>query len=148
MSDLATSHDDGTFEPDEETLISALRNQDDIPILMDIVEEAVAAPYASSNSQEAHLQHSFDAKEASTDAPVSPPPLSDQQSRPKEEVKKPTTSSSTLSVSPEQLNRAIVEALEKRLPDLMTALVTEVVQNLQASSSNNTVIVTEPSSSS
>ena len=48
MSDLATQYDDGVFEPDEETLISALRNQDDIPILMDIVAETV--PVSSDKS--------------------------------------------------------------------------------------------------
>ena len=38
-------------EPDESVLISALRNQDDIPILMDVVGEGLAPKV----SQEGHL---------------------------------------------------------------------------------------------
>ncbi|MBR7888931.1 hypothetical protein J9B83_08220 [Marinomonas sp. A79] len=129
MSDLATSHDDGTFEPDEDALMSALRNQDDIPILMDIVVDGAAASYPRSTSQEAHLQHSFDVKDAPLDnetTELSPPAQTTH-------TEKPITQSDTLIVSSEQINRAIVDVLEKRLPELMTALVAEVMQNLQAS---------------
>ncbi|SBS38643.1 hypothetical protein MSP8887_03409 [Marinomonas spartinae] len=37
MSELAAHYEESTLEPDENTLINALRNQDDIPILMDVV---------------------------------------------------------------------------------------------------------------
>jgi len=40
MSDLTAQRDDA-FEPDEEALAAALRNQDDIPILMDVVADKV-----------------------------------------------------------------------------------------------------------
>ncbi len=40
MSDLIAQRDDA-FEPDEDALAAALRNQDDIPILMDVVADQV-----------------------------------------------------------------------------------------------------------
>lgn len=39
MSELATYHEEKVLEPDEFTLMNALRNQDDIPILMDVVTD-------------------------------------------------------------------------------------------------------------
>ncbi|MBJ7556967.1 hypothetical protein [Marinomonas spartinae] len=39
MSELAAHYEETTLEPDENTLINALRNQDDIPILMDVVTD-------------------------------------------------------------------------------------------------------------
>lgn len=39
MSELASYHEEKVLEPDEFTLMNALRNQDDIPILMDVVTD-------------------------------------------------------------------------------------------------------------
>lgn len=105
MSDLATHHDNGAFEPDEETLISALRNQDDIPILMDVVAEQVAA----CASQEDHLVQILDGS-------------SDER-----EAK--TTDATAVIFSQEFVAKTIAGVLEKRLPEL----VSEVMQTLYSS---------------
>ncbi|NLQ18048.1 hypothetical protein HGG82_10455 [Marinomonas sp. M1K-6] len=115
MSDLATQHDDGVFEPDEETLISALRNQDDIPILMDVVEEHVSA----SISQEIHLSQSLDGpNDGSLQSEVRVEPA--EEKRAKEE-------SNAGALSKELIAKTITDVLAKRLP----ALVEEVMQTLQ-----------------
>ncbi|MBJ7537970.1 hypothetical protein [Marinomonas transparens] len=99
MPDLATQHDDGVFEPDEDTLINALRNQDDIPILMDVVTEQVS----SSMSQEGHLAHSIDS--------------------PQEEVVGSTTFIDSGLPSQEFIAKTIANVLARRLPELVTEVV-------------------------
>ncbi len=112
MSDLATSHDD-IFEPDEEALISALRNQDDIPILMDIVADQVS----SSVSQEAHFVQSLDDhKNTIPDDETGIPPVLAEE----------VSALSVSSPSQAQIAKAIGDVLEKRLPEL----VAEVIQAL------------------
>lgn len=90
MSELTSQHEDSVLEPDEDTLISALRNQDDIPILMDIVADSAAA----SLSQEDYLVNSLgeEAADASPDTPV---------------------------YSEALIAKAISSVLEKRLPELV-----------------------------
>jgi hypothetical protein len=117
MSDLAAQHDDGVFEPDEETLMSAFRNQDDIPILMDIVTDQASF----SVSQEAHLAQPFDDLE---DESISHKRASDEASI--EEVS--VEAMSSLNPSQALIAKAIADVLEKRLPEL----VMEVVQALHA----------------
>lgn len=132
MSNLATQHDDGVFEPDEETLMSALRNQDDIPILMDVVEEQVSI----STSQEAHFAQSLsDAPEQGTQADslvtsCSEAKASSQQAQIHE------------TASLECIAAAISEVLAKRLPEI----VQEVMQVLQTSSMTTTPSKQEPHS--
>lgn len=104
MSDLATHHDDA-LEPDEETLISALRNQDDIPILMDVVAEQVAA----CASQEDHLAQLLDGLDNESEAE--------------------TADSFSVKFSQEFVAKTIAGVLEKRLPEL----VSEVMQTLYSS---------------
>lgn len=104
MSDLATQHDDGALEPDEETLISALRNQDDIPILMDIVADQLTACV----SQEEYFLQSIDDSH--------------------EGVETLKTDVPSLSYSQDSIAQAITAVLERRLPEL----VAEVMQALNA----------------
>lgn len=119
MSDLATSHDD-IFEPDEEALISALRNQDDIPILMDIVADQVS----SSVSQEAHFVQSLDDhKNATQDDEKGIPPV----------LAEKVSALSVSSPSQAQIAKAITDVLEKRLPEL----VVEVIQALHLADAQN-----------
>ncbi|WP_137170516.1 hypothetical protein [Marinomonas sp. FW-1] len=123
MSDLATQHDDGVFEPDEETLISALRNQDDIPILMDVVEEQLTA----SVSQEMHISQSFD-----------DPSSIDGLSQPEEALGPAEETAAkeegvTAEPSKELIAKAIADVLAKRLPEL----VEEVMQTLQTASTSH-----------
>lgn len=120
MSDLATHTAQSGFEPDEETLISALRNQDDIPILMDVVTEQVG----NSLSQADHLQHTLSdcvsetAAEAANeeDETLVEPPVQHAVSN--------------MDVSAEQISQAVESVLQKRLPEL----VAEVLQVLKAPS--------------
>jgi hypothetical protein len=142
MSDLATQYDDGVFEPDEETLMSALRNQDDIPILMDIVAERESL----SASQETHLEQSFsehkeqDAKQQDilddnvsqeayqNDSKEESPALSQDEVVTLNDV----VTESTL--SQELIAKTIADVLERRLPEL----VSEVMQALQAAGTTQT----------
>lgn len=102
MSDLAIQNDDSSFEPDEETLISALRNQDDIPILMDVVAEKLN----DCVSQEEYLSKTVDDSH--------------------EDVDTLKTHMSSLPYSQDSIANAITVVLEKRLPEL----VAEVIQTL------------------
>jgi len=114
MSDLATQHDDGIFEPDEETLMSALRNQDDIPILMDIVADQT--PFSA--GQEMHLTQSFDDSQARNE--------SEQDEGSQVEAVTPADMLTSSNVSQELIAKTIANVLEKRLPEL----VLEVMQAL------------------
>jgi hypothetical protein len=114
MSDLATQHDDGIFEPDEETLMSALRNQDDIPILMDIVADQT--PFSA--GQEMHLAQSFDGSQARNE--------SEQDEDAQVEAVAPADMLTSSNVSQELIAKTIADVLEKRLPEL----VLEVMQAL------------------
>lgn len=119
MSDLATSRDD-IFEPNEEALISALRNQDDIPILMDIVADQVS----SSVSQEVHFVQSLDDhKNAVQDDETGIPPV----------LVEKVSALSVSSPSQAQIAKAIGDVLEKRLPEL----VAEVIQALHLADAQN-----------
>ncbi|MGO2512805.1 hypothetical protein [Marinomonas polaris] len=136
MSDLATHYDDGVLEPDEETLMSALRNQDDIPILMDIVAERESL----SSSQEAHLEQSFsehkeqDAKpqdilDGSVSQEAYQNDFKDESSDPSlDEVVTLNEVVAESALSQELIAKTIADVLEKRLPEL----VSEVMQALHA----------------
>ena len=137
MSDLATQYDDGVFEPDEETLMSALRNQDDIPILMDIVTDKMDADKPSfSASQEEHLANSFDDTIADDDRQDKGVSGGDQQETPLDDsLEHSLDDVVTLdnvvpdsALSQELIAKTIADVLEKRLPEL----VSEVMKALQA----------------
>lgn len=146
MSDLASSQDDGTFEPDEETLMSALRNQDDIPILMDIVNDTESF----TSRQEAHLRHSFDdplpdepiesgapfdLKSHALSQAISPQKTHSQQVQNLEaelsRVNKAVVPKQRRPISQERITHAINLALQKRLPAFVAEVVADVMQDLQ-----------------
>jgi hypothetical protein len=109
MSDLVAQYDGAVPELDEETLVSALRNQDDIPILMDVVVEQVHVGV----SQETHFSQSFEKVDEH------------------EEVEVGNAEASSFSQA--LISKAIAEVLEKRLPEL----VAEVMQTLNLGESSN-----------
>lgn len=114
------------YEPDEATLISALRNQDDIPILMDVVTEQVT----SAVSQAEYLQQSVNGlkKEPNDELdgtgqqyeelPLEPDAASERLALSSEEV-----AGNNIRVSQEQIADAIHSVLEKRLPELVQDVV-------------------------
>lgn len=146
MSDLATQYDDGVFEPDEETLMSALRNQDDIPILMDVVSERETL----SANQDAHLVDSFGDHQEQVAKPQdahgdSVLQETSQNNALDESLDPPVDEVVTLNdvvaesaLSEELIAKTIADVLERRLPEL----VSEVMQALRAAetfqSSNTT----------
>ncbi|WP_417506615.1 hypothetical protein [Marinomonas gallaica] len=67
MSDVLSDAQMFMSEPDETVLTAALRNKDDIPILMDIVG---ADDAATPISQEMHLKKSLFSDEAETEKPT------------------------------------------------------------------------------
>jgi len=121
MSDSVTKHDDGVFEPDEETLMSALRNQDDIPILMDIVVDQPSVSVA----QEGGLAQSFD------DAQIQNKDVQGESSE--DNVLASIETLAPANLSQEFIAKTIAGVLEKRLPEL----VSEVMQVLYAADAEN-----------
>ncbi|REG82461.1 hypothetical protein [Marinomonas pollencensis] len=115
---------DNQCEPDEHTLISALRNQDDIPILMDIVAEKLSATV----SQETQFSEAMESFEHIQDDAI-PVLLDEEQASASAE---PDTKLDKVqqedSVTDRQdiIAQAIASVLEKRLPDL----VQEVLQTM------------------
>ena len=109
--------DDNQCEPDEHTLMSALRNQDDIPILMDVVAEKLSAT-VSQESQFSDAMEGLD--RIQNDAP---PVLSDEEQAPHSVAAEPQ-----LETNPQEdenpdrqaaIAQAISSVLEKRLPELV-----------------------------
>jgi hypothetical protein len=146
MSDLATQYDDGVFEPDEETLISALRNQDDIPILMDIVAERVdVEKTAFSVSQEEHLAHSFDDPLMDEELKEEAVSESVQQEASQNDFFDHSLDTATPDnvvagsvLSQELIAKTIAEVLEKRLPELVSEVM-QALQSARAVQNGNTI---------
>ena len=146
MSDLATQYDDGVFEPDEETLISALRNQDDIPILMDIVAERVdVEKTAFSVSQEEHLAHSFDdplmdeeLKEEAVSESVQQEASQNDFFDHSLDTATPDNVVADSVLSQELIAKTIAEVLEKRLPELVSEVM-QALQSARAVQNGNTI---------
>lgn len=97
-------------EPDESVLMAALRNQDDIPILMDVVGENLP----QRTSQEQYLTSAM-TREADKS--------SDQKST--------IQTSERHTVSPDLLHAAIEKALQRMLPQLADEVLKEL-KNLAA----------------
>ncbi|MCV2404113.1 hypothetical protein OFY17_14700 [Marinomonas sp. C2222] len=110
MSDLTTQHDDAV-EPDEEVLISALRNQDDIPILMDVVSEKIEAGV----SQEVYMTQSVEVG-------LSAAPETDSVDTAQEVVSQEAQQQDVK--AQEKIAAAISEVLERRLPELVAEVIT------------------------
>ncbi len=122
MSDLSQEHEHISSEPDENVLIEALRNQDDIPILMDIVGEHVSL----SLNQETY----FSKKMASDISNLKATPST-------EEVSEQSHALSFSDVDAIQLQTAIQTVIERLLPTIVEEVVKELSTGAEAS--NNLV---------
>ncbi|GAB3483856.1 hypothetical protein [Marinomonas epiphytica] len=130
MSESVVQIENEAYEPDEATLMSALRNQDDIPILMDVVTDQLT----DAVSQAEHLQQSIheslqpnsnDIASKSVE-PVQSHKISAETSETQVKEESETSSMVAQELAHEEISHVIQQVLEKRLPDL----VQEVVQNL------------------
>jgi len=114
-------------EPDESVLISALRNQDDIPILMDVVGESLVPKI----SQEGHLSQILaQGLDDVLETPFEKEELiaaSSSSSASGSVIQAPSLANeSALKIEPARLQIAIENAFAKMLP----SLIEEVVQEL------------------
>lgn len=115
-------------EPDESVLMSALRNQDDIPILMDVVGESLAPKV----SQEGHLSQVIaQGADSELDDPFEKEELLAVSSSAEESVIEPTTLSNneSLNLDPTRLQDAIEKAFAKLLPSLIEEVMNELEQS-------------------
>lgn len=151
MSDVLSDAQMYLSEPDETVLTAALRNKDDIPILMDIVGEDDDEVSVVSVSQEAHLKNSLAYEEqdvALSDSVETPVEAITDVVEPLEaslkEVLAEESSNGTLSKASDEhsvvqiseketsytdqslVALAIQRVLEKRLPDLVTEVLQEI----------------------
>lgn len=110
MSDF-TRQDNDAVEPSEEVLISALRNQDDIPILMDVVSEKIEAGVSQEVYMTQSVEGGLNAVSDNDSVPIVPEAQS-QETQP-QEMK-----------SQEKIAEAISEVLERRLPELVAEVIT------------------------
>jgi len=112
-------------EPDESVLISALRNQDDIPILMDVVGESLVPKI----SQEGHLSQILaQGLDDVLETPFEKEELiAASSSASGSVIQAPSLANeSALKIEPARLQIAIENAFAKMLP----SLIEEVVQEL------------------
>ena len=133
MSDFSQDQDRYIPEPDENVLIAALRNQDDIPILMDIVGEQLPAR----KNQEAHFSQSMQnankitddatVDEASSDIGTSVAPTLLIEETPTAEAHTEETKDVSLSLTSSELEAALAVVLKRMLPTIAS----EVVEELQ-----------------
>ncbi|MFT2110858.1 hypothetical protein [Marinomonas sp. 2405UD68-3] len=118
MSDLSQEHERMVSEPDENVLIEALRNQDDIPILMDIVGEHVSL----SLNQETYFSKKM---ESESKGVTSTSPLDSSVSVTTVPVDQaPITSFS--GVDSAQLQSAIKTVIERLLPTIVEEVIKEL----------------------
>ena len=118
MSDVLSDAQMYLSEPDETVLTAALRNQDDIPILMDIVgDESVSV------SQEDYLAKSLagDTVRPSSDIDNTEP--EDAHVR---------EADASIQYSQEALSAAIESVLRRKLPEIVNEVVLELSKNEKA----------------
>ena len=113
-------------EPDESVLMSALRNQDDIPILMDVV----GASLAPKVSQEGHLSQILaQGADNELDDAIKQEELLAASSTAAASVTEPQSPSidiDLLIIEPARLQNAIEKAFVKLLPSLIEEVVNEL----------------------
>lgn len=131
MPDLASQIEDRFFEddalePDENTLITALRNQDDIPILMDVVKDQVSAELADDEEAAYFSISNEEISEGHVEEALS---NSDELNASESDVSQ--TSASPEMISHELISQAIAQVLEKRLPELVKEVI-DVVADLSS----------------
>lgn len=125
MSDVLSDTEMYSAEPDETVLTAALRNKDDIPILMDIVGEA-SAPV----SQEQHFVQSFtNDKSQQPDAAEEPALEAGATATPVTDSKAESTAKASLDIDSERLSAAIEAVLQRKLPEIVQEVVLELSKN-------------------
>ena len=145
MSDVLSDAQMYLSEPDETVLTAALRNKDDIPILMDVVgDDDVSTPV----SQETHLKKSlfrdssdleptenqvadavFEKVSTLTDATLkkSDESIPDNQHKPSIDLAESRYETDAFA-SKQHIENAIRRVLEKRLPELVSEVLLEIEQ--------------------
>lgn len=124
MADFPEEYEHTVVEPDENVLIAALRNQDDIPILMDIVGDHVSLNV----SQEVHFSEKMHNESSENQHSLNN--LSSDMEQNSTALSEAETSGS---INAERIQAAVQKAIEKFLPDI----VSEVVKELQVDSKTN-----------
>lgn len=114
MSDVLSDAQMYLSEPDETVLTAALRNQDDIPILMDIVGEESA-----SVSQADHLAQSLSSESDDSDRNAARVDLETEN----QEADLPAQ------YSQEALATAIEAVMRRKLPEIVNEVVLELSKN-------------------
>ncbi|WP_133012382.1 hypothetical protein [Marinomonas flavescens] len=122
----AFNHDE--LEPDEEDLVAALRNQDDIPILMDVVADTLS----SSLSQEGQLSDAM--KNLVLEQESTIPVLCNEEpdvvlASTHVEAKTENLAGDVAVFTHEHIAEAVSKVLEKRLPELVQEVLS-VMQDL------------------
>ena len=141
MSDFTQEQDHYIPEPDENVLMAALRNQDDIPILMDIVGEQLPPRI----NQEMHLTQSIhpDAKmPLKNHSDAAPKPDFEQPSgvASLNEVDQTAALSSGVQEASSGSQETLIQAaIERAFTRLLPQLVSEVVKELKTLQSEPTV---------
>ncbi|MCZ2723519.1 hypothetical protein O1D97_18370 [Marinomonas sp. 15G1-11] len=120
MSDLPQEHENLVAEPDENVLIAALRNQDDIPILMDIVGDHVSL----SVSQEVHLSDKMEKEFTQEDC--TGVVADNGLPRASSDVEK----ISLTEFDSAQLHKAISTVIERLLPTIVSNVVAELTSDI------------------
>lgn len=122
MTDTYFDIDDLELEPDEGVLAAALRNKDDIPILMDVVSAKVATHVSQADYLAQSLKVGAQSEEEPAEATLSPvSPVAD-------EIEQTSTS---LAVTQEQISQAISAVLQRQLPQLVAEVMTELDKQQQ-----------------
>lgn len=125
MSDVLSDTEMYSSEPDETVLTAALRNKDDIPILMDIVGEATTPI-----SQEQHFVQSF-TNDKSPQPDVSEEPILEEPviAAPVTDSKVESSAKAVSEIDSERLAVAIEAVLQRKLPEIVQEVVLELSKN-------------------
>jgi hypothetical protein len=122
MTDTYFDIDNLELEPDEGVLAAALRNKDDIPILMDVVSAKVATHVSQADYLAQSLKVGSQSEEESVE-PALPPasPIAEENEQ----------ASTSLAVTREQISQAISAVLQRQLPQLVAEVMTELDKQQQ-----------------
>jgi hypothetical protein len=122
MTDTYFDIDNLELEPDEGVLAAALRNKDDIPILMDVVSAKVATHVSQADYLAQSLKVGSQSEEESVEAALTPAsPIAEENEQ----------TSTSLAVTREQISQAISAVLQRQLPQLVAEVMTELDKQQQ-----------------
>jgi hypothetical protein len=122
MTDTYFDIDNLELEPDEGVLAAALRNKDDIPILMDVVSAKVATHVSQADYLAQSLKVGSQSEEESVEPALNPAsPIAEENEQ----------TSTSLAVTREQISQAISAVLQRQLPQLVAEVMTELDKQQQ-----------------